>query len=297
MALPLFGAVAVVAQPATQPAPPAAGMNAPVAMEFPAEGIELKTLVDIVMKRLRTPILYDETILNKRIIVRVPINVPESALVDILQSALKMKQMALIDAEIPGWKQIVPVSNLAAVAKPLAPGEKAEPGVAVTQVLTAKHTDPARFVEAIRPLLTTPGGNLQVLQGQKILIVTDYPTVLKRIGEMFALLDTEGPPVEVKFIALKQAEASTVAPIATALATARDGPAAAGTGGGVVITADDRVNQVIVVAPPERRRCSCARSSPHRSRISRRFVPTCRRASAQCCRAPGPCGRPTASTR
>jgi type II secretory pathway component GspD/PulD (secretin) len=235
----------LLAQPATQP-------DAPIALEFPVEGIELKTLVEIVMKRLHTPILYDDTILNKHVIVRVPVNVPESALLGVLQSALRMKQMALVDSDLPGWKQVVQAPNLAAVAKPLAAAEKGEAGVAVTQVITLKHADPARLIEALRPLLTTPGGNVQALTGQKTLIVSDYPVVIKRLNEMIALLDTEGAPVDVQFVPLKQAEAAAVAPIATALVTARDQYQFGGPAGGVLITPDERINQVIVVGPADR---------------------------------------------
>src|SRR3954463_7276612 len=87
-------------------------------MDFPAEGVELRTLADIVTKRLKIPILYDDSINAKKVIIRVPVDVPESALLGVLQSALRMKQMALVDADLPGWKQIVPATNLAAVARP-----------------------------------------------------------------------------------------------------------------------------------------------------------------------------------
>ena len=88
-----------------------------VPMDFPAEGVELRTLADIVTKRLKIPILYDDSINNKKVIIRVPMDVPESALLGVLQSALRMKQLALVDADLPGWKQIVPAANLAAPLK------------------------------------------------------------------------------------------------------------------------------------------------------------------------------------
>src|SRR5688500_19587464 len=50
----------------------------------------------------------------------------ESALLGILQSALRMKGLALADAEQPGWKQIVPAQNLAAFARPAVPGARSE---------------------------------------------------------------------------------------------------------------------------------------------------------------------------
>lgn len=243
-----FAGHGLLAQSTTQPAVE----GALVAMEFPAEGIELKTLVDIVTKRLHIPILYDESINGKRIVLRVPVNVPESSLLSVLQSAMRMKQMALIDADQPGWKQVVAAPNLAAVAKPTAIGAVPEPGMAITQVLTLRHTDPARLIEAIRPLLTIPGGNAQVLSGQRALIVSDYPTVMKRIAEMIALLDTEGAAAAVQFVPLKQAEATAIAPIATALITTKDTYQFGAAGTGILLSPDDRVNQLVVVAPADR---------------------------------------------
>jgi general secretion pathway protein D len=242
-------ATAVVnAAPATAPS----GPDAPISVEFPSNGIELKTLVEIVTRRLHIPILYDESILDKRVIVRIPVTVPESALLGVLQSALRMKQLALVDGDLPGWKQVVPAQNLAAVARPVAPGGPREPGVAVTELLTLKHNDPARVVEAIRPLLTTPGGNVQALAGQKVLIISDYPSVIERVGQMIALLDTEGPAADIQFIPLKQAEAAAVVPIATALLTSKDQYRFGAAASGILLTADERVNQVIVVSPPDR---------------------------------------------
>jgi general secretion pathway protein D len=255
-ALPLSVALraeVLFAQPATAPATAAAGGDAPVAMDFPAEGVELKTLVNIVTKRLHIPILYDESVLNKRVIVRVPVNVPESALLGVLQSALRMNQLAMVDAEQPGWKQIVPAGNLAAVAKPAAPGAALEPGTPVTQVFTLKRSDPNRVIEAIRPLLTQPGGNVVPIAGTRTLVVSDYPSALKRVNEMLDLLDAEGAGMDVQFIPVKQADAAVIAPIATALVNARDQAAPGAPGGtSVLVSADERTNQVIVVAPATR---------------------------------------------
>src|SRR5579859_5269374 len=95
------------AQNASAPATRPADSNL-VTMDFPADGIEVTLLAEIVTKRLHIPILYDEAVRGKKVIIRVPVKVPESALMGILQSALRMKQLALVDAELPGWKQIVP---------------------------------------------------------------------------------------------------------------------------------------------------------------------------------------------
>src|SRR5689334_3413217 len=57
-------AVSAAAQ-TTSPATTQPG-QALVTLDFPAEGVEIRTLADIVSRRLGIPILYDETINNKR---------------------------------------------------------------------------------------------------------------------------------------------------------------------------------------------------------------------------------------
>src|SRR4051812_46677407 len=64
--------------PATQPA----GAGDLVTMDFPADGVELRVLADIVTKRLKIPIIYDDSINNKKVIVHVPKDVPENALLE-----------------------------------------------------------------------------------------------------------------------------------------------------------------------------------------------------------------------
>jgi type II secretory pathway component GspD/PulD (secretin) len=234
--------------PATQPV---TGGSDLVTMDFPADGVEVTLLAEIVTKRLHIPILYDEQIRGKKVIIRVPVKVPESALMGILQSALRLKQMALVDAELPGWKQIVLAPTLAGVAKP-ADGAKSDEGP-VAQVFVLLHNDPTKLVEAIRPFLTTPGGYIQAETGQRVLIVGDYPSVLRRVEPLIRKLDMEAPQVDVKFVALRQAEAAQIAPAVTQLLASREtyqwGSANLS---GISLSADERTNQIAIIAPPGR---------------------------------------------
>ena len=224
-----------------------------VTMDFPDDGVELTLLADIVTRRLHIPILYDESLRGKKVVIRVPTQVPESALMGILQSALRVKQLALVDAEQPGWKQIVTAPSLAAVARPANAGDVREGDGPVTQAFLLEHADPAKLVELIHPFLTQPGGFVQAEQGQKVMVVSDYPSVVRRVAVLIGQLDADAPAVETRFVPLAQAEAATVAAAVTQLVGSREtfqwGSAA---GSGVFVTADDRSNQVIVVAPPAR---------------------------------------------
>ncbi len=233
------------------------GAGARVAIDFPADGIELKTLADIVTKRLGIPIVYDETINNKRVVIRVPVAVPESALLGILQSALRMKQLVLVDAEQAGWKQIVPAQNLAALARASGRAGKggAEPGAdggALTVVISLKNVDSGKVAEALRAFLTQPGGSVQPVAGQKMIIVSDYPAVVEKLERITKMLDSDAPPVEVRFITLKSSEAQAVAALVTQIVANREMYQWGNPAGGVFVAADERSNQVAVIAPPEK---------------------------------------------
>ncbi|HEV3005957.1 MAG TPA: hypothetical protein VGX78_15930 [Pirellulales bacterium] len=82
-----------------------------VRLNFPAE-VEVKALVDYVSQRLSVKIIYDEQIANKKVCIKGPGEIPVSSLLGLLESALKMKGMALEDAEAEGWKRIVTTAKL-----------------------------------------------------------------------------------------------------------------------------------------------------------------------------------------
>ncbi|MGB7158821.1 MAG: secretin N-terminal domain-containing protein, partial [Tepidisphaeraceae bacterium] len=198
----------------------------------------------------------DETINGKKVVIRVPRDVPESSLLGILQSALKMKQMALVDAEQAGWKQIVVAQNLAAVARPAGqggPGGQADASSAVTQVFTLKNVDPGKVLELLRPFLTTPGGNIQTVAGQRIIIVSDYAGVVARLAETISAIDASSTPMETRFIPLRNAEAAQIAPLAMQVLNLRDGSGQPGAAGAtVVLMPDERSNQIVILAPATR---------------------------------------------
>ena len=222
-------------------------------MDFPSDGVELSVLADIVTRQLHIPIIYDEQIRGKKVVIRVPSQVPESALLGILQTALQLKQMALIDADQPGWKQIVPATNLAAVAVPFDSTRPSDYHGPLAQIFVLQHADPAKLAELVRPFLTQPGGYVQAEAGQKVLIVSDYASVLQRVAPFIHDLDQQDPALQTRFISLVQADATAVAAAATQIISNREtyqwGNSA---GSGIYLTADDRSNQVVVVAPAGR---------------------------------------------
>jgi hypothetical protein len=120
--------------------PPDEGM---VELSFSDE-IELKGLVDYVSRRLGVNLLYDEQLVNKKITIKAP----TGSLMALLQSVLKMKDLAVVDVEVAGWTRIVSAGKLSAVARPGAAAamieEHGELGPPVPSLKSSRSSMPTR---------------------------------------------------------------------------------------------------------------------------------------------------------
>lgn len=222
-----------------------------VQLNFPAE-IEIQGLVDYVSERAGVKILYDEQIAQKKLSIKAPGEIPVSSLLDLLESALKMKGLVLVDAEVAGWKRIVTNQKLAEIAQATesAAAVRGLAGTtAVTQVFTLKHFDAQQFDQIIKPFLTQPGANSIVLREQNLLIVTDYAANVVRVGELVTLIDQPKPDVRMEFYTVRNVNASDLAQKLTTLlsAKAKAQGLAAETSTGVEVVHDERTQQVMLV--------------------------------------------------
>lgn len=229
-----------------------ANQEATVKLNFPTE-VEIEALVDYVSERLDVKILYDEQIANKTINIQAPGEIPVSSLLGLLQSALKMKDLALVDTETPGWKRIVQTSKLTEIARPTDRAEDAVEefgaGVAVTQAFVLQHADPTGLEQLIKSFLTQPGANSIALKDQKVLIVTDYASNVVRISKLIELIDQPKPDMLTQFQELKHTEATALSQQLGSMLAARGKrdsvpgrPSAT-----VEILPDQRTNQLILI--------------------------------------------------
>lgn len=234
----VLSCVPTVAQPIT---PPTKGVK----LNLP-QNSELSLLIDYVSQRLGVKILYDEAVANKRLTVKAPEAIPADTLLQVLQSALKMKGLALVDADVPGWKRIEKSDDLLKIAKPGEEGLLADASGtdAITQAFTLKHVTPERLEEVIKPFLTEPGANTLALADQRVLIVTDYASNLRKIARLVATIDQAGPAAEVKFYEAKHVEAATLQKQIGEVLAARLGGVQ---GAKLQITAEPRTNKLILI--------------------------------------------------
>lgn len=214
---------------------------------------DLTLLIDYVSQRLGVKILYDEQVANKRVTIKAPEKIPVDSLLPVLESALKIKGMALVDADVPGWKQVVPVKDLAQIARPTAPGvaalEDLENTTAVTQAFPLQFVDPAKLATIIKPFLTETGANSITIPERKLLIITDYARNLQRIAKLIETIDQAGPPTELEFYEVKHLEASALAQqIREVLAARIKTDPAAVAAAPFEISHDERTNQLVIVA-------------------------------------------------
>lgn len=229
-----------------------------IRLNFP-ENTEVKVLIEYVSQRLGMNIMYDEKVGKKRITMMSPAEVPRGSLLGLLRSVLKTSNLVLRDADQPGWKEIVPGPDLAAVTRdivaagvPLPPDKPLE---AVTQVIQLQYVTPKAAEQVLKPFLTLPGGNTFAIPDRSLLILTDYACNFRRLLELIRLTDQPGPPVSTRFYRAKHAEPTRLAQDVARVIEEREKLAA---------TADrptpalprmvslDRTGQLAVIAPEQR---------------------------------------------
>lgn len=245
---------------AAQETRPAATAEAEAAGEMVSlnlpDNAPLKLLLEYVSQEFGVNILYDEAAASQRITIKAPAKLPKRAVPMLLDSALRMKGLALVEAEQPGWKQVVPLMQAARAPAPPRPGQPkpadAEPaGTAVlTQVFPLVHADATATNTNIKPFLTTPGASSFAVPEQDLLVVTDYATNLARLAEVIRAIDRPTRDVDIEFLPVKHADAARLTQQVEQLLRARlrtaGGDRAAES---VEVAFDARTNQLAVIVP------------------------------------------------
>ncbi|MDB5323586.1 MAG: hypothetical protein JWN40_5217 [Phycisphaerales bacterium] len=237
----LAGACAVrAAGPATAPA-----AEAMVSLNLP-ENAPLKVLLDYVSQEFGVNFLYDDTMGNQRLTIKAPAKLPKSAVQPLLESALRMKGLALVDAGQPGWRRVVAMQQAARVQGAAGAGD----GAVVTEVFKLKYADAARIDPLVKPFLSNPGASSFPLADQQLLVVSDYALNLKRIEELVESVDQPSGEVAIEFFPIKHADPSRLTQQLEQLMRAkmRSQGGDDRMGNAVETSFDARTNQVVVIA-------------------------------------------------
>lgn len=229
-----------------QPSGDAGDEDGVVQLTFPDQ-IEMKILIDYVSQRLGVRFFYDEAVEGKSISVKAPEAIPADSLLDVLQSALQIKGLALVDAEVEGWKRIVAAENLTAIAVPARDQslDQFAGTAAVTHAFPLTNVTPEQISTIIEPFLTQPGSNAIAVADQNLLIVTDYAGNLERIKRLITTLDQPGPERLLEFLPVEHLDAGELTQQITKTLAARTPPQPGELP--PTISPDPRTNQLLVV--------------------------------------------------
>jgi general secretion pathway protein D len=226
-----------------------------VQLNFPPN-MDIKLLVDYVSKRLGIKMLYDEGQLRKKITISAATKVPLESLPGLLESVLRMNGLALVEADVPGWKKIITgqemASSVGLIQRDPEAMATAEPTRVLAQYFQLEHAATNEVRQAIQGMLSKPGGNVFDIPDQRTLIITDYADRLRRIAEIIALLDRPAAEVEMTFIGVEHRGAEQIVQEATKLLQEKARLAAAGRGSAqpdYTLSVTKTTNEVILIAP------------------------------------------------
>jgi len=226
-----------------------------IQLTFPKNS-EISMLVEYVSKRLDINILYSESVGRKKVTINSPARVPESSLMGLLQSVLRMAGLTIVDAEQPGWKKIVPDKDLLAITSRFRRDGEMPAEVAamtpITQVFQLRHAEVAAVEKSVKPLLSKPGGNTLAVDQRRLLIVTDYAGNLRRVAEMIRMVDQPGKQAVIQFVPVRNRDAEGLAQQVTGLLSKKAGLASGKPRDSqiaIVLTAEPRTNQIILICP------------------------------------------------
>lgn len=209
--------------------------------------VELRVLVDFISQHLKVQILYDEAINNKKISIKAPDKIPTRSLLSLLQSVLKMKGFALVDAEVEGWKRIQRSDKLPAIAHNTTAQKAIDqygPTTAVTQAFPLQNMSPEQVDKIVSPFLTPQGANTIILKRPPTLIVTDYASNVLKIAQLIEKIDAPLPDGVIKFYPVKHADPASLSGQLSKLIQAKTGDRSHNK---ITFSHDQRTGQLILV--------------------------------------------------
>ena len=151
-----------------------------------------------------------------------PVSVREAYLMYL--SALRGLGFALVDAS--GLLKVVPEADAKLQTSTVVVGDAELRGdQIVTQVFELQHENPNNLVAVLRPLITA-NNTINANPASNSLVITDYASNLRRLGQIIAALDRPSDG-DVDIVVLQHAVASDLAPLIsrlTAFGPVRPGP-------------------------------------------------------------------------
>jgi len=233
----------------TEAAQASGGAEGEDALQFCAsEELELKVLLDLLVRRDGLNIYHAPNILRERIHVAAGTVIPSSSLRAFVEQALAVNGYALVK-EPGGWLRVVKGeearrSPAAVSTSPLPTGEGALTWVQTLEILPVQ-----RAAEIAKSFLSAQFGYAYPVAETNTLILVDCATNLRRVASVLQLLDRPNSDYETVRLAFENSSAEAArAALETLLSAARSFSGVSKTQPTMV--ADKRTNSLIAIVRP-----------------------------------------------
>ena len=180
-----------------------------VSISYP-EQLPLAALVDYVSQTLDVQVVYGDELNNQHVILRPgTIQVPKNRLLDLLRSMLQVRNMVLVEGELPGFYRISLIADIQRVSNEIrteVASASSDSGRIITQVIPVPSGDTKAIAERIKPFASSVKPAIIEVPERSSLVVTDYERVVTRMARLVALMDAAPEPVITKVVPVNYQE-------------------------------------------------------------------------------------------
>ncbi|QDU70605.1 secretin N-terminal domain-containing protein [Mucisphaera calidilacus] len=216
-----------------------------VTLNFPGT-VDLKVLIDYVSKREGINFIYDQNTVRREVTINAPEPIPASSLMTLLESVLRMNNLALVESDIPNTIRIEanrPLRNISVLPDDGQPRATQ----AVTRVFTLDHATAQTVVQSIKPFLSATQADITPIPESDLLIVTDFASNMDRLERLIFLIDQPQRQGVIEFVDIEHVKARDLADSASKLLSGLRGPVTQGVPRPVTLQADEPTNRIAVV--------------------------------------------------
>jgi len=188
--------------------------NGMITINYP-DSVNLAAFVDYVSQTLDIKIIYESEVRNQSIVFRPgEVQVPQDQLLNLLRSMLRMHDLALVDADVPGWLRIVAAGDMQRHIQHIQDGGTeavdAASSQVVSQVVPIRSNDYQGVLKHVRNFLSSSKASIIEVPAKKIVIITDYESAVAKALEIIRLVDVAPVTAVVKTVAVKHHEAASI---------------------------------------------------------------------------------------
>ncbi len=175
-------------------------------------GTDLKEVLKTFEQYTGKRFLFEEAaVAGRRVNLLSSAPIPADHLMDVLESILEVEGLTLVEVgEAPARIfKVVPTADAAGKAHQTFTRESMEkipPGDRVVTLVYQLKYLPAEKVKAAFQRMTTVPDGIQAIEGTNLLLITDYASNVKRLGDILSRLDVIGPRIVRETIKLKNTE-------------------------------------------------------------------------------------------